>query len=214
MKRKSVIALLTLVTSLTMTACSFQFNKKDIKEQISDTFENIYVEIENAIDKADFSSDSDISELTQEINEWASENEQLGEFQKATLVRVVDGDTIVVDIEGEEYSVRLIGVNTPESVHPDSSRNGEEGMLASDYTKNLLKDTKVVYLQKDTSETDKYDRLLRYVWLELPENENNINEIATKMLNGLLLLDHVAEVATYEPDVTHKEDFEWIYDNM
>lgn len=138
----------------------------------------------------------------------------LSRFQPATLVRVVDGDTIIVSIDGEEYRVRLIGVDTPESVHPDSSKNTEEGMLASDYTKNLLKNTETLYLQKDISDTDKYGRLLRYVWLEVPEDDSNINEIASKMVNGILLLDHVAEPKVYKPDVMHAEDFQWIWENM
>ena len=50
--------------------------------------------------------------------------------------------------------------------------------------------------------------------MEIPEDEWNVNEIATKMLNGILLMDNVAEVATYQPDVMHEEDFEYIYDNM
>ena len=143
-------------------------------------------------------------------------NDNQTEFQEASLVRVVDGDTLVVEIEGTDYKVRLIGVNTPESVAPESYQveNTEEGVLASDYVKTLLENTTTVYLEKDVSETDKYDRLLRYVWLEIPEDSENINEISTKMLNGILLLDKVAEVATYEPDVKYVEQFEYISTTM
>lgn len=222
MKKKTIISLLTFVTSFTLTACSMQFSTKENIGQVPDEINNIRVDIANEIsdiiDEADFKSKESLDTLTRNITDWANsyaeESESLHEFQKAKLVRVVDGDTIVVDIEGEEYKVRLIGVNTPESVHPDSSRNTEEGISSSNYTKNLLANVETLYLQKDTSETDKYGRLLRYVWLEMPEDEHNINEIATKMLNGLLLLDHVAEPAVYEPDTAHEEDFDWIYDNM
>ena len=143
-------------------------------------------------------------------------NDNQTEFQEASLVRVVDGDTLVVEIEGTDYKVRLIGVNTPESVAPESYQveNTEEGVLASDYVKTLLENTTTLYLEKDVSDTDKYDRLLRYVWLEIPEDSENINEISTKMLNGILLLDKVAEVATYEPDVKYVEQFEYISTTM
>lgn len=222
MRKKAITALLTLVTSLTLTACTMQFSTNSNTLQVPDVAHVIQVdvakELSDIVDKADLLNSSDLEKLAKEVSTWADsyaeDSSYLGEFQKATLVRVVDGDTIVVDIQGEEYKVRLIGVNTPESVHPDSSRNSKEGILSSDYTKSLLANVETVYLQKDTSETDKYGRLLRYVWLEMPEDESNINEIATKMLNGILLLDHVAEPAVYEPDTGHEEDFDWIYENM
>ena len=86
--------------------------------------------------------------------------------------------------------------------------------MASDYVKDLLADTTTVYLQKDISDTDQYDRLLRYVWLEIPEDAYNVNEISTKMLNGILLLDKVAQPVTFEPDTSYKELFEYIYTTM
>lgn len=174
---------------------------------LSQAFENLATEPVSGADT--YSIDESCSTANS-----PSDDTYLSQFQPATLIRVVDGDTIIVSIDGEEYRVRLIGVDTPESVHPDSSRNTEEGMLASDYTKNLLKNTEMLYLQKDISNTDKYGRLLRYVWLEIPEDDSNINEIASKMLNGILLLDHVAEPKMYKPDVMHADDFQWIWDNM
>ncbi len=52
--------------------------------------------------------------------------------------RVVDGDTIVVDYQNKSEKVRLLCVNTPESVHPDQSKNCELGRKASAYTKSRL----------------------------------------------------------------------------
>ncbi|MBS3198959.1 thermonuclease family protein [Turicibacter bilis] len=58
-------------------------------------------------------------------------------LERVTLKRVVDGDTIIVFDESQnEIRVRLIGVDTAESVHPDESKNTTEGALASDYTKS------------------------------------------------------------------------------
>ena len=54
------------------------------------------------------------------------------------VVKVVDGDTIIVDIDGVEERVRLIGVDTFESVHPDEDRNVAYGEIASDFTKSQL----------------------------------------------------------------------------
>lgn len=82
------------------------------------------------------------------------------------LIRVVDGDTLVVVFNGKETKVRLIGVNTPESVSNDSSRNTEEGKIASDYVKDLLSNHSTVWLEMDEDWYDQYDRLLAYVYLE------------------------------------------------
>jgi micrococcal nuclease len=83
----------------------------------------------------------------------------------ATLVKVVDGDTIAVLVEGEEEVVRLIGINTPETVDP---RRPVEcfGNEASLRTRALLGGGNVV-LEFDASQDrrDRYGRLLAYVFL-------------------------------------------------
>jgi endonuclease YncB( thermonuclease family) len=80
------------------------------------------------------------------------------ERTEARVVAVVDGDTINVDIEGVVYALRYIGVDCPEP--------GEWGGAAATEANSQLVENKAVYLEKDTSETDRYDRLLRYVYLE------------------------------------------------
>lgn len=110
------------------------------------------------------------------------------------VVRVVDGDTIVVDYNGVEEKVRLIGVDTPESVHPDSDKNTEAGILASDYTKQRL-EGKQVELEFDVQQRDQYGRLLAYVWVD------------GVMYNKTLLKDGVANLATYPPNVKYVDEF-------
>jgi micrococcal nuclease len=82
------------------------------------------------------------------------------------VVRVVDGDTIVVRVNDVDEKIRLIGVNTPETVDPRKTVEcfGEE---ASSFSKQLL-ENKFVRLERDTTQDDrdKYKRLLRYVYLE------------------------------------------------
>ncbi len=123
-------------------------------------------------------------------------------FEKATVVRVVDGDTIVVNRGNGKEKVRLILVNTPETKHP---RKGVEyyGKEASNFTKSQLKG-RTVYLEKDTSERDRYKRLLRYVWLDIPANQS---ELGTKCFNAILLREGYAYLSTFPPDVKYVHEF-------
>jgi micrococcal nuclease len=125
-------------------------------------------------------------------------------------VRVVDGDTLVVDRGRGEEKLRLIGIDCPESVNSDKSKNTEEGRVASNFTKSVVSVGQAVWLQKDTSDTDRYGRLLRYVWLEKPTLDKDPEEVATKMLNGLLVKQGHAEPKRYAPDTAYAEVFESI----
>lgn len=77
------------------------------------------------------------------------------------VTRVVDGDTIVVNIDGTDTTVRYIGIDTPETKDP---RKQVEcfGVEASNKNTELV-EGKLVTLSMDESETDRYGRLLRYV---------------------------------------------------
>lgn len=78
---------------------------------------------------------------------------------------ISDGDTIIVNMNGTREIIRMIGVDTPETHHPDRPLECY-GTAASEYTRNLL-EGKNVRLQADPLNTnrDRYDRLLRYVYL-------------------------------------------------
>ena len=81
----------------------------------------------------------------------------------ATVDRVIDGDTIVVTSHGERERIRMIGVNTPESVHPTKPVEcfGKE---ASAHTASLLPKGTPVHLARDVELRDRYGRLLAYVY--------------------------------------------------
>ena len=81
----------------------------------------------------------------------------------ASLVRVVDGDTIVVRMpNGEEERLRYIGIDAPESVQPDAPVE-YLGPEASAHNKDLLR-SGALRLSFDTEERDQHGRLLAYVW--------------------------------------------------
>lgn len=131
-----------------------------------------------------------------------------GAFEEARIVRVVDGDTLVVNVGGKDEKLRLIGIDAPESVSADAAANVPEGELASAYLEDLVKPGQTVYLQKDTSDTDKYGRLLRYVWLEQPHDPITLDDVRTKMVNGILVADGFAQAKRYKPDVAYAEQLE------
>lgn len=82
----------------------------------------------------------------------------------ATVVEVVDGDTVVVDIGGREEDVRLLGIDTPE-VFVDPGEQPEcYGAEASARTKQLLPAGTAVRLERDVVARDDYGRLLAYVY--------------------------------------------------
>lgn len=118
-------------------------------------------------------------------------------IETCELLKVVDGDTLFVEINGKKEYVRLLNVDTPESVNPNENLNTEEGKLASNFVKELLKDTKILYLTKDVSDRDKYGRLLRLVWLKIPISDSK-EEIKNYTLNGILVKNKIAKVVVYD----------------
>lgn len=114
----------------------------------------------------------------------------LGVTSEVTVARVVDGDTIILST-GE--TVRYIGIDTPETKDPrkDVQCFGQE---AAQKNKELVAG-KTVVLEKDISETDRYGRLLRYVYVE------------GKLVNKTLVEEGYARASSYPPDVKYQEEF-------
>lgn len=108
----------------------------------------------------------------------------------AHVAKVVDGDTIKLD-SGE--TVRYIGVDTPETVHPTKPVQCY-GKEASARNKELVADKEVV-LEKDVSETDRYGRLLRYVWVD------------GVLINQQLVAEGYAVARSFPPDVKRQDEF-------
>ena len=130
-------------------------------------------------------------------------------LEAVTLERVVDGDTIVVLTEdGTEEKVRLLEVNTPESVHSDSSKNNEYGDMASEWTKSMLNGYDTLYLAYDKEREDQYGRTLAYVWLSNSVNANNEEDIRNFCLNAMLLSNGMAECVIYEPNDYYEDLFQ------
>jgi micrococcal nuclease len=112
------------------------------------------------------------------------------------VIKVVDGDTIEVEEASQSYKLRFIGIDTPETVDPRRPV-GCFGKEASAETKRLL-EGKLVRLEKDISETDKFGRLLRYVYLPLEDGTE-------LFVDDYLVREGYARVSTYPPDVKFVE---------
>lgn len=113
-----------------------------------------------------------------------------GEME-ATVQRVVDGDTVELST-GEK--VRLIGVDTPETVKPNHPVE-PYGKEASDFSKQLLTGQKVT-LKFDVEPYDKYKRLLAYMYLQ-----------DGTFVNEKLVRDGYARIMTIPPNVAHADLF-------
>jgi endonuclease YncB( thermonuclease family) len=117
----------------------------------------------------------------------------VSDLVEAEVIYVVDGDTIDVLIDGVTYRVRYIGIDTPETKHP--TRGVEPFGPEATETNRELVQGKNVLLEKDVSETDRYGRLLRYVYT------------GDLMVNEELLRRGLARVATFPPDVGYVDRF-------
>jgi endonuclease YncB( thermonuclease family) len=112
----------------------------------------------------------------------------------AKVQRVVDGDTFVATVNGRRERVRVIGVDTPESVDPNRPDEpfGEE---ASDFAKHYL-DGETVRMAGDVEPRDRYGRMLAYVWLA-----------DGTFWNALLAAEGYAQQLTIPPNVTYADLF-------
>lgn len=115
----------------------------------------------------------------------------VGATELATVVRVVDGDTLVVDRGQGDERLRYIGIDTPEHVTPGVP-DEPLGRRATRANAELV-EGREVHLERDVSEHDRFGRLLRYVWLRQGDG--------WLLVNLELVRQGLAEVTPYPPDV-------------
>lgn len=117
-------------------------------------------------------------------------------FKQAHITKVVDGDTVYTD-KGEK--IRIIGLNAPE--------RGKEELAeeARERAEDLLL-YKVVYLEEDLDKKDKYDRDLRYIWIEKPTNLR-FKEVKEKNFSAILISEGLAKPYTFKPNDKYSDVF-------
>jgi micrococcal nuclease len=110
--------------------------------------------------------------------------------EKVKVTRIIDGDTI--EIEGGK-KIRYIGIDTPETVHPDKEVQCF-GYEATNKNKELV-ENKEIEIEKDVSDTGRYGRLLRYVWMD------------SIFVNDYLVRQGYAYASSYPPDIKYQDQF-------
>lgn len=117
--------------------------------------------------------------------------EQVKNLLPAVVTKNIDGDTLKIKIEGKEETVRLLCIDTPESVKIGTEIQ-KWALEASDYAKKIMPVGKKVQLELDVSERDKYGRLLGYIWVD------------GEMYNNMVIEQGLARVAyIYAPNTKY-----------
>jgi len=114
---------------------------------------------------------------------------------RARVVRVVDGDTVRVRLDGREEPLRYIGIDTPETKRPNTPVQCF-GRRADERNRRLVAD-RSVRLRFDVERRDRYGRLLAYVYRE-PDG---------LFVNAALLREGYAQPLTVPPNVAHGREF-------
>ena len=118
-----------------------------------------------------------------------------GQGAVATVVHVVDGDTVDIRVAGQVERVRLLGIDTPETVKPGTPVQCY-GPQASNRTKQLLPLGTAVLVQRDQEPRDRYGRLLAYLW----RARDGL------FVNRSLVADGYARTLSISPNTAHRDD--------
>jgi len=133
-----------------------------------------------------------ISIACAEIDSGSDEGEPTDTDQEATVLFVIDGDTVELEIDGEKENVRLIGIDAPESrarTRPVQCYGKE----SSDFLTELLPQGTEVRIERDIEARDQYDRLLLYIYLD------------DLFINEEIVAEGFANAQSYKPNTTKQD---------
>ena len=147
----------------------------------------------------------ELQPVSQKVRYWVEELEQFiwpepeqsPDSLSYDVISAIDGDTLLISIDGIETTVRLIGIDAPESVHPDAEKNTAEGEQASLWMKQYIAGKRVT-LEYDQELNDRYGRTLAYVYVD------------NMMLEDALLTMGLARTLTMEPNIRYQHHFEML----
>lgn len=185
--------------AVTLLSAGVNEIKESATEKIEETTETVKVYAEGGQKEISTEETKKKETVTKEKEENTGSNYDDSIYDdKGEIVRVKDGDTYVVSVREEEITVRLIGVDTPESVAPEEyyKENSEEGKEVSEIVKEKIKKGDTVFLEYDIEKNDKYGRSLAYVYFEDGE-----------MVQEWLLENGYAQTMTIQPNSKYADLF-------
>lgn len=113
--------------------------------------------------------------------------------EQGEVLRVVDGDTIIVRIGGREERVRYIGLNAPELANVERGLDAECGALEAAMANRELVEGQSVALERDATDRDRFGRLLRHVW---------VDRDGWRLVTQELVESGAARARSYPPDTS------------
>ncbi|HEX7197758.1 MAG TPA: thermonuclease family protein [Candidatus Limnocylindria bacterium] len=125
----------------------------------------------------------------------AGDGRPAGTLEDAVVVRIADGDTVTIEIDGRRERLRYVGVDAPEVANPEAGIDAECGADAARDANGALVDGERIYLEPDTTDRDRFGRLLRHPWLERDGNWFLVTE--------QLVSDGAIEARSFTPDTLH-----------
>ncbi len=232
MRKRIALIITTLALCASMTACSpISVGKALLNGDIGTALNYLAGDIDDLdissikegvdnVNEAASNAVTDYIEATEDDSDSESEqtdssSEEDNTLTAVTYVRAKDGDTIVVeDDSGEEITVRLIGINTPESVSSDEDENCYEGECASAFTKAYLERYTTLYLQYDEDTEDTYGRTLAYVWVRNDVDVTDYDDFCGYNVGAVIMQNTFCEAVYYEPNGLYKDWYEKLEDEF
>lgn len=193
MKKKTVTALATLILAAAVSIASYISGEStDVNTAQS----------QSSVSTAENSNGAAAS--TREFPEDILKTQEEGIVPfghiSATVTKVTDGDTIRIDYKGQEYKVRLLDIDTPESVKAGVDKQPYSEEASNKSKEDLTGKTVKLIFEKDT--TDQYDRLLAYVVLE-----------DGTFYNAFMVENGYAICVFYNPNTLLKDYFKQLMDS-
>lgn len=181
-KINKIIFVLTIFLCVTMTAQAHGGNITGWKDRNSDKIverdgkhygyhkqegERHYHEVQWNEEKQKWEIVKTAVYYDENLNKISLAEEIKTEKKEVKFAEKVDGDTAKFDFNGEVITVRFLGIDTPETVHPTKAEE-PFGKEASDFTEESLQNANKIELQYDTHapKTDQYNRHLAWIWVD------------------------------------------------
>jgi micrococcal nuclease len=160
--------------------------------------ENVFSSFLDQVTSLGFNTSSTESKTQTTSKTTAKKAPAKGEVEEVEVERARDGDTVELT---DGRAVRLLNVDTPETVKKDSPVMCY-GPEASEYTKKTLVKGKKIFMTIDKEPTDRYNRDLRFIYFE---REDAVNQAVEKSYNAYLIKEGYGRAAFYSPNTTYRK---------